>query len=369
MLTTHLRTAAGGLIVALAASSHLLAPAASASPVAGTAEDGTLFSVESDGRLESGDTAYVAVSAATLWKSPDSPRKVDRPALRTPAELSAWDEALSDTETRRGLTGRSETQALYGDEVVVDTVDGDWAKVSVVDQATPKDDRGYPGWVPVAQLVENDRFDGFREELPTAVVSAEHAEVADPAFLPDGSQPAEALYGAELPILDQDAESVRVALPGGGVGWLPASDIVIAGWHGEVDGKPAETAAPAATGENAVAQAKRFLDTPYLWGGTTPYGFDCSGFTYAVYRSLGVDLPRDSGDQAGHGKAVKSSKLEPGDLLFFASRGGRGSVHHVGMYIGDGKMIHAPNATKRVEIVDWRKWDRGGEFAGARRMV
>ena len=66
---------------------------------------------------------------------------------------------------------------------------------------------------------------------------------------------------------------------------------------------------------------------------------------------------------------MKASQLQHGDLIFFANRGGKGSVHHVGMYIGGGKMIHAPNASKNVEIVDWKKWDRSGQFAGAKRYL
>src|SRR5699024_6040320 len=84
-------------------------------------------------------------------------------------------------------------------------------------------------------------------------------------------------------------------------------------------------------------------------------------------RAHGIDLPRDSGDQAKAGKAVSSSNLKAGDLLFFSTPSG--TVHHVGMYVGDGKMIHSPNASKDVYVTDWKKWDTGNEFSGARRIL
>src|SRR5699024_3360190 len=113
--------------------------------------------------------------------------------------------------------------------------------------------------------------------------------------------------------------------------------------------------------------AKQFDGLRYLWAGVSAYGFDCSGFTYSIYRAHGIDLPRDSGDQAQAGKAVSSSNLKAGDLLFFSTPSG--TVHHGGHYVGDGGTIDSPDAAKDVYVTDWKKWDPGNESAGARRIL
>lgn len=99
-----------------------------------------------------------------------------------------------------------------------------------------------------------------------------------------------------------------------------------------------------------VDTAKRFIGIPYRWGGTTAEnGFDCSGLTMVSYRLNGLDLPRVSRNQFQAGKWVSKAKLRPGDLVFFATKGGT-RVTHVGMYIGDGDFIHAPRTGKDVRI-------------------
>ncbi len=309
-----------------------------------------------DGTIEKGETAYIDVTVATLWTEPDAPRKADEPALGHPVDLDAWNENLSETEVRRGLTGKMETQAPYGSEVSVHEVDGDWARVSVRDQSTPKDKQGYPGWLPTKQLVENDRFGQLQDEQPRAVVTEPKSELEGVEFTKDAG--AELTFNVELPVIAQDVEDVRVALPGGGAAWVDAEHIDVY----DIDQDPAKP-----KGEDLVRTAEQFEGLRYLWAGVSPYGFDCSGFTYSIYRAHGIDIPRDSGDQAKVGTKVSQKDLEPGDLLFFSTSSGK--VHHVGMYIGDGKMIHAPNASKDVSVVDWKSWDKGDEFSGARRIL
>ena len=103
-----------------------------------------------------------------------------------------------------------------------------------------------------------------------------------------------------------------------------------------------------ATGSNAsrsqiIAYAKQFIGVPYVWGGSSPKGFDCSGLTSYVYRNAaGIKLPRRAVHQRGVGKFVSTSQAQPGDMVNYSS--------HVGIYLGNGYMIHAPKPGDRVKI-------------------
>lgn len=105
-------------------------------------------------------------------------------------------------------------------------------------------------------------------------------------------------------------------------------------------------------GSALVAKAREYLGVPYLWGGTDPAkGLDCSGFTQLVYKSQGIELPRVSSQQATAGRAVPSmGEARPGDLLFFDYSPDRPGIDHVGIYMGDGKMIAAPQPGEVVKI-------------------
>ncbi|WP_255362592.1 C40 family peptidase [Blastococcus aurantiacus] len=118
---------------------------------------------------------------------------------------------------------------------------------------------------------------------------------------------------------------------------------------------PATSAASASgtkAGAAIVTKAQEYLGVPYLWGGTNPSkGLDCSGFTQLVYRSQGVELPRVSAQQATAGRAVPSlEQAQPGDLLFFDYSPSRPGIDHVGIYVGDGQMIAAPQPGEVVKL-------------------
>jgi cell wall-associated NlpC family hydrolase len=101
----------------------------------------------------------------------------------------------------------------------------------------------------------------------------------------------------------------------------------------------------ASASENAVvAQAQKYIGVPYVWGGTDgSKGLDCSGLSQLVYKNLGIDLPRTASQQATAGRPVASlADARPGDLVFFDYSASRAGVDHVGVYIGNGKMIAAP---------------------------
>ncbi len=109
--------------------------------------------------------------------------------------------------------------------------------------------------------------------------------------------------------------------------------------------RPAEDYAKAVadpTRKALIAEAQTWLGTPYLYGGDTRYGTDCSGLVMSVYQSVcGIKIPRTTRDQVKYCTKVARNKIQPGDLVFFASDKADEKVYHVGMYIGEGKMIHA----------------------------
>lgn len=118
-------------------------------------------------------------------------------------------------------------------------------------------------------------------------------------------------------------------------------------------------------GNNVVVLAYKFEGTPYVYGGSSPSGFDCSGFVQYVYKRLGVSLPRTAASQANVGASVSYNNLQPGDLVFF-KRGGR-PVHHVGIYVGNGCYIHAPQTGDVVKVSDLTR-RVGRDYYGARRI-
>ncbi len=98
--------------------------------------------------------------------------------------------------------------------------------------------------------------------------------------------------------------------------------------------------------------ALRYVGNPYVWGGTSlTNGADCSGFVQSVMKNFGISLPRVSRDQANSGRAVTSSQMRPGDLIFYANSSG--TVNHVAMYIGNGQIVHAASTRSGIRISTW----------------
>jgi cell wall-associated NlpC family hydrolase len=119
--------------------------------------------------------------------------------------------------------------------------------------------------------------------------------------------------------------------------------------------------APPATHSSVVAIAERYLGVPYVWGGASPNGFDCSGLVMYVFAQVGVSLPHSSYSQYGMGSPVSRDQLQPGDLVFFDGLG------HEGIYVGGGSFIHAPHTGDVVKISSMTGW-YASTYVGARRL-
>jgi cell wall-associated NlpC family hydrolase len=140
---------------------------------------------------------------------------------------------------------------------------------------------------------------------------------------------------------------LQVRLPDQRIAWIQSGDI-------NRDPQPLTIA-------QSIALAKRFLGLPYLWGGRSSYGYDCSGFTQMLVRSRGITMPRDADLQAAWEgvEAVDRKDLRAGDLLFFGSGGGK--ITHTAMYIGGGEFIHATthdHPVVQISRLDDQPWTR-----------
>lgn len=272
--------------------------------------------------------------------------------LGNPVNLPAWSRALT-TAARRGLVGRTETQALLGEPLRVLAQRGSWTEVAVVDQPTPLDRRGYPGWVPSRQLTSSASF-GRLLSKSIAVVTAPTAWLRGES----GIGMLDLSYGTRLPVLGTSGGDVLVATPTGTTARLSVSAV-------HIYASAAAILRP--SGQEIALTAQRFLGLRYLWGGTSAFGFDCSGLMNLIFRAHGVLIPRDANAQALVGRAIARHALQPGDLVFFATDPPSPAITHVAMYLGDGRIIESPDSAGAVHIIPMALL--ADEYVTARRYV
>jgi gamma-D-glutamyl-L-lysine dipeptidyl-peptidase len=305
--------------------------------------------------LSPGAEAVVSVGVATLWAAPDRVREVDQPAIWVPARPRDWVEAMSPQD-RADLRGRTLSQLLLGERVVVRGLQGDWAHVVALAQPSSADPQGYPGWLPADQISPVDGFHAAgvrvaarhrdRGESVEDRSGVWHVVVATATALRDDPDAALAVPGVTF-------GTRLMALGAPFDGWLP---VAVPGrfepaWAIEDDVAAVPPAAPTDHAE-ALAWADRLRDVPHVWGGVSAYGVDCSGLVHLVWRRFGVIMPRDARDQASVIEQVPLGQERPGDLYFFAQPGG--GVDHVGFVAepedGRPQILHACEVQGRVVL-------------------
>ncbi|WP_245153995.1 C40 family peptidase [Jeotgalibacillus proteolyticus] len=282
--------------------------------------------------------AQVNVTVATLWTEPASVRAVDQKAIQHPVNAKGWISGLTAEDKKALLDeNRVQSQLLYGETVYITDEQQGFAKVVIPSQASKKDSRGYPGWIPAVQLTkaENEDIEELHQ-LPIARVKEKSVMLFDKK----GQEIIPLSFNTLLPISQEHDHFWEVITPHGAA-FLKKEAVTT---------YPSIQAIPTKNGQSIVREAERFTGLEYLWGGMSSYGYDCSGFSYTMLRANGYIIPRDASDQAKSGLHIEKENVQPGDLLFFAYEEGKGTLHHVGIYYGDGKMIHSPTPGKKIEI-------------------
>jgi cell wall-associated NlpC family hydrolase len=179
-------------------------------------------------------------------------------------------------------------------------------------------------------------------------------------------------YGTALELIGEENNWFRISTPLAACGYAfvsadyisttkPEPRVSASGTYGGVSGN-------ISAGQRVVKIAEQFLGLPYVYGGSTPAGFDCSGFTSYVFKQFGYTLNRVSADQIHNGIPVSKSELVPGDLLLFKKKGAS-RIHHVGIYAGNGMMIRSPQTGDVIRYTSVVSGYYNDCYYAARRIV
>ena len=238
------------------------------------------------------------------------------------------------------------TQAIFGTNVEVLEEKGEWVRLRTPDR--------YTGWAQRAHIVPaKGPYGGTGAVEVVSLFAHLYRDKSITRHAPLLTVPFESRL-EPAPEAESDERWLGVRLPDGRSAWVQRGDVAEPG---------------RLTRDAMVALSRRFLGLPYTWGGTSSFGYDCSGFTQMLIRRLGMTMPRDAHQQeAWEGLApVAKEDLQPGDLLFFGSQ--EGKVTHTGMYIGSREFIHATTHEKpvsQISRVDDEHWT--AVFLSARRL-
>jgi cell wall-associated NlpC family hydrolase len=210
-------------------------------------------------------------------------------------------------------------------------------------------------------------------ETPDA---SELSDPSEPAAAPERAAPAarrDGLFPAGPADPADAAPTPAAAAPPSPAPPVPGDALLESGEYGveyQLSVRDAESFLDhlAARYKRLVEQAMTYLGTPYRRGGTSRRGLDCSGLVGAVYGEQGLEMPRTAAEQFGEGMAVGESDLRPGDLVFFRDTYKRG-ISHVGIYIGDGRFIHAAGRRRGVVVSELSRPYYHSRYAGARRLA
>jgi len=241
------------------------------------------------------------------------------------------------------------SQAIYGANVGRLEDSGPWVKIRTPDQ--------YAGWVRQDSLYPADRpyAAGSRVAEVEALFANLYREPSVTRHQPLLTVPFETRLEVRAEPDSEERRWIEVRLPDDRPAWVQRGDVTFSPRRLSID--------------EVIALGKRFLGLPYLWGGTSSFGYDCSGFTQMLYRRRGVTIPRDSGPQAlWEGvAAVEKADLQPGDLLFFGASPGK--ITHTGMFIGNGEFLSATTHQRpavQISRLSDPHWTR--QFVAARRL-
>ncbi len=237
------------------------------------------------------------------------------------------------------------TMVYKGQSVTILESSNGWHKI--------KTQNGQIGWASSDYISTSGQGGGGSTETPSTGKGTVTASTLNIRSGPSTSNSivGKAYKGNTVDILSSSNGWYKVKLSNGQVGW-GSSDYISKG--GEGSGGSEGSGGGSSETNNAQAiinTAKAQLGKPYVWGAEGPNSFDCSGLVYYVYGQHGIKMPRTSREQANVGTTVSQSQLQPGDLIF-SSTDGSGGVNHVGIYIGNGQMIHAPQAGDVVKTTN-----------------